>query len=231
MATYTYINGDLSKLKTVLENSGYFDSVETGNVDVQSSTTSGLRCGIGGENVFQIGIGNVIYAQVGHSSVWSLVVKGDGVTASYTGIFTSGADNTTRGNYKPIEAYLANNGLIIVCVAGRILITKNQRGETVVVCGFGYQTTSVNTANDVMKNIVAVASTDTLSIKSAGANVATFGQTLLIPICTNSYGASYTDKAYWLAYKQYSEIGYIQYNGKRYFTDGFFAIEDEEESS
>lgn len=231
MANYTYINGDLSILKTVLENSGYFDTIETGTVDVQSSTTSGLRCGIGGENFFQIGLGTVIYAQVGHGSIWSLVVKGDGVNTSYMGVFTTNADGATMNNYKPVEAYQAANGLIIICNAGRILITKNQNGDTVIVFGNGYQTSSTNTSNDVMKSIVAVASTDTMTPKAASANVETFGQTLPIPICTNSYGVSYTDKAYRLEYKQYTEIGYIKYKGKRYFTDGFYAVEDEEETT
>lgn len=231
MATYTYINGDLSKLKTVLENSGYFDSVETGKVDWQSSTNSGLRCIINGTAVFQIGIGTIVYAQVGHGNVWSLVVIGNGVSTGYTGIFTTNADSTTMNNYKPIEAYQAANGLVIICDAGHILITKNQNGDTVIVYGSGYQTSSKNTANDVMKTVVALSNTDTLVPRSATVNLTAFGQTLLIPICTCSSIASYTDKAFFMFYRQYNITGYIQYGGKRYFTDGFYAVEDEEKTT
>lgn len=234
MATYTYINGDLSILKTVLENSGYFDSVETGNVSIQSETTSGLLCTIGSTTVFELGIGK---AQIGQSvvnSVWSYVISGNVPTATYRGYFSGQTASTapSKNNFKPMHTYQTEHGLSIVCSAGRILITKNQNGDVIIAAGQGYSSTGTEDSVDtVMGTLAVICENDDSSFRSCRVNVNAFSQTLPIPICTCSSTESYTDHAFWMQYKQNSSIGNIQYGGKRYFTDGFFAVEDEEEST
>lgn len=231
MATYTYINGDLSKLKTVLENSGYFDSVETGTVTGQKTTNSGLKCMIGTLSFFEIGLGTVTYGNQDIADVWTIDARCNTYNAQYLGVFT-GYSAATKSNYRPVSTHQAANGLVIHCNAGRILITRNQNGDVVVVFGTGYSTTNTgSTVHDVMLLLAAVCVEDDDTFRSFRTNNTLFNQTLLTPICTCASTKSYTDHAFWMSYKQYIAVGYIQYNGKRYFTDGFYAVEDEEETT
>lgn len=215
MAKYTYINGDLSALADILNDSGYFDSV----VYTTSNPNYTITCKIGTKTVFtwqgQYTGGS------GASYKFDIAVYGD--TPSFVSNVTSGGYNA----YLPSAVYECSGGIAIYCWYGRVVITKNQRGETMVVFNSKYTATSSTVTN--METIGAIAYTDRGTYYDFKMNTNTCNQTQLIPICSCSGfdEKSYTETALVATYKQYSSIGFIVYNNKRYFYDGYFAIEDE----
>lgn len=136
-----------------------------------------------------------------------------------------------KNDYYPVATYETAHGLSIVCTRARILITKNQNGKTVVVTGGNQPISESSSTEYIMGNIAAIATTDNSALAMFPMNTAIEGQTLLVPICTQSSVVSYTNKAALLAHKQYNIIGDMMYGSKRYFTDGYFAIEDPEVAS
>lgn len=218
MAEYTYINGDFSKLKTVLENSGFFDSVELDNFYISSASLTGLICGNEEkQGFFKYGKNNI-------NCYGYIVNEGAAAAPAYL-------DGKTNDTFFPVASYATSYGVLIICQRSRILITRNQNGKTVVAVGCNAPAASdlSSTVDDVMSNILAAAETDDAPGGGACTLNTTIGyQTYIMPICTFSSTLSYTDKAGLLAYKQNTVIGNILYNGKRYFSDGYFVIEDEE---
>jgi len=214
MAKYTYINGDLSALADILNDSGYFDSV----VYTTSSPNYTITCKIGTKTVF------TWQGQYFNSSVsykFDIAVYGD------ISSFVSNVGSTSYNAYLPSAVYECSGGIAIVCWYGRVVITKNQRGETMVV--FNSKYSSQNSTVDNMATIGAIAYTDGGTYYDFKMNTNTCNQTQLIPICSCSGfdEKSYAETALVATYKQYSSIGFIVYNNKRYFYDGYFAIEDE----
>lgn len=226
--TYTLINGDFSTLKTVLENSGYFTSVEEGSFQAGASGyrwtyDHGLICSADGVSGF------FKYGWMLHGG-YDVNIYGFAVNQDRTPSFELSADwqGDKDDDYFPVAAYQTDNGLSIICRRARILITRNQKGKTVVVTGGNQPISSGSSADYIMGKISAIATSDDSVLAAFPMNTAIEGQTLLVPICTQSSAVSYTDKAALLAHKQYAVIGDILYGGKRYFTDGYFAIEDGE---
>ncbi len=220
MAEYTYINGDFTKLKTVLEKSGLFDSVEWGtfSVDGDGHSYTGVECKADGKSgFFKFGKSGSNPLYIGLN-----VNHGSTPTSSWWG-FSSYAE---RIAHFPVSAYTTKNGVSIIGSLGRILITRNQNGKVVVAYGAAPDESNVDT-DYYMGQISAIATTDGLPFTAFRANTAIGGQTLIIPICTLSSGLSYTDKAGILVHKQNTVMGTILFNGKQYFTDGYFVMEDE----
>ncbi|HAM68988.1 MAG TPA: hypothetical protein DCP68_05185 [Ruminococcus sp.] len=226
--TYTLINGDFSILKTVLTNSGYFTSVEDGSfeagVDPNRWTyNNALICTADGVAGF------FKYGWMRHNgynvNIYGLAVN-QGRTPSFE--LTAGWSGDMDDDYFPVATYQTSNGLSIICRRARILITRNQKGKTVVVTGSNQPISSGSSTDYIMGAISAIATTDDTELAAFPMQTAIEWQTLLVPICTQSSTVSYTDKAALLAHKQYAVIGDILYGGKRYFSDGYFAIEDGE---
>ena len=232
MAEYTYIGGNKNTLKTLLESSGYFDSVTIDDVSYSAGgvtgTYNGASCKIDDVLVLHIG---AYYTSIGGGSyvdAWSVFINQSQITHFEYG-------NTTDGSYqynvyRPQKAYKTQNGILIVCDTGRILITKNQNGKVVVACG-AYKPTGNqwNESEYVMGKIAAIAVTDDVPFVEHEIDTSNLAsQTLTVPICTCSSTPSYTDKAGVFEYRQYDVIGNFQHDNKRYFTDGYFVIEDPE---
>lgn len=217
MATYTYINGDFSKLKNVLENSGFFDSVESGTFDITGANFTGLICGNEEkQNFLKYGKNN--------DYGYGYIVNQDSATT------TAYRDGKSNDTFFPVAAYVTACGVSIICRRSRILITRNQSGKAVVAvgCNSDAASTQSSTVDAVMRNIYAIAETDDAPNGGYTLNTTIGFHTYIVPICTMSSTLSYTDKAGLLAYKQNTAIGNIQYNGKQYFSDGYFVIKDEE---
>ena len=83
-----------------------------------------------------------------------------------------------------------------------------------------------------MVTIGAIAYTDSSTYADYKVNTNTSSQTLLIPICSCAAfdTESYTTTVLLSAYKQFTTVGFLTYNNKRYFFDGYFATEDTETS-
>ncbi|GEM_PF-3989157 len=223
MASYTYINGNFSVLKTVLENSGFFDTVETGSFRTGNWTyTNCVICNADGKSGF-FKFGWVLHA--GYDvNIYGLAVN-QGSTPSYE--FVPSYESGMQDDYFPVGVYVTPHGVSIVCRRARILITRNQNGKTVVVTGANPAKTDSST-NYIMSAVCAISTDDDVERIAFPVNTAIGYQTMIQPLCTASYDLSFTDKAGLLAYKQSNALGNIRYGEKRYFTDGYFAIEDEE---
>ena len=209
MATYTRING---------ENSGFFDSVESGIYSITGDSFAGLICGNEEKQGF------LKYGKNGAYGYGYIVNEGAAAAPAYR-------DGKSNDTFFPVAAYATTYGVSIICRRSRILITRNQNGKTVVAVGCHAADASdlSSTVDAVMSTILAAAEID--DAQDGGGctlNTAISFQTYIIPICTFSSTLSYTDKAGLLAYKQNTAIGNILYNNKRYFSDGYFAIEDPE---
>lgn len=217
MATYTRINGDFSTLKTVLENSGFFDSVENGTFDITNANFTGLICGTEETQNF------LKYGRNDSYGYGYVVNQGSDATTAYR-------DGKSNDTFFPVATYATTYGVSIICRRSRILITQNKSGKTVVAVGCNSTAASnlSSTVDAIMSTIYAVAETDDEPYGGYILNTSIGFQTYIVPICTMSSTLSYTDKAGLLAYKQNVAIGNIVYNDKRYLSDGYFAVEDPE---
>ena len=206
MATYTYINGNLETLAGILDDSGYFDTV------TYDSETKAITCSIGAQTVL---------SWYKPSTIFNISVHGS--VSSYTSNITSSGNANVYG---PIDAYQCSGGLAIVCGSSRVVITKHQRGETTVIFGAGSSTSAA------MASIGAISCTDTGTFANYTTNSYISSHTLLIPICSCAAfdTESYTTTVLLSAYKQFTTVGFLTYNNKRYFFDGYFATEDTETS-
>jgi hypothetical protein len=222
MAKYTYINGDLSALADILDESGYFDTV------TYSSSTYSITCTINGNTVFWYQ-GRANYDSSGSASSINTAynIKVYGVTPSFVSNISSSSN--LAWTYFPSKVYECSGGIAIVCSYGRIVITKNQRGETTVIFNTG---TSSSSTNEAMATVGAIAYTDRSTFATCKVNTNISSQTLLVQICSCAEfdTESFTEAVQLSAYKQFTTIGFLTYNNKRYFFDGYFAIEDPETS-
>lgn len=216
MAKYTYINGNLSTLVDILDDSGYFDTVTYG----ASGGSYILTCKIGTQTVFVLK--NMISNAYYDIEVYGLIPS-----------FRSSSNGNTASVYRPTAVYECSGGIAIVCGYGRIVITKNQRGETMLIFNSADTSSTSQSSQTVAANMAtigAIAYTDGGTFYHFKMNTNLGNQTQLIPICSCSGfdEKSYTETALVSTYKQYSSLGFIVYNNKRYFYDGYFAIEDEQ---
>lgn len=227
MATYTHVDGDLQTLASILTNSGYFDQ---GGVAYTSLSNFGYITCTKGDLTFKLGedLGESLVGGAWH-------IKASGLITTYTRSVNANHYNTN--DYKPLDVYVCSGGISIVCKCGRIAIGKTNNNETAVVFGDNLADTSGSDAPRTaatMTAICAIAESDSESYKYLINNTSIvtydrrYPQTYLIPVPTNGSPekVSYTPSMMlvWLA--QTRDICHFLYNNKRYFSDGYFAIED-----
>lgn len=208
MAQYTYINGNMTVFKNVLEASGYFDTVTIEN--------NVITCKVDTQTVFAFG-----YRYNGDTGDFAYF-NVYGVTASFQ------SSNYAPADMKPMYAYQCSGGLCIVLPDNRIVITKNQNDDVTVIFGSG----STAGIAGRMATIGAIAATDggTYSDKTINQNLSS--QTQLIHVCTCAAfdTVSFTENVKLASEKQFNTFGFITYDNKRYLFDGYFATEDIEQS-
>lgn len=234
MATYYLIGGSVTALGALLDTggagAGYFEDisyVDRGSGQKQIVCQSGLL-------YFRLG-GNTNY-------VYNWNVEGESGTTVRKRQSSDGDDET---DYEPMHAYVCEKGISIVCSRARILITKTNNNKTVVAFGNVCPGTAASSTGvavktaAVMSEICCIADGDEDTYKGLTNNVKDstydrlFNQTLIIPIPTQAgFGTvSYTNHAGLVLLPQTRDICNFTYNNKRYFSDGYFAIEDEEVST
>lgn len=212
MATHTNINGDMSVLKSLLDNSGYFDSVTYDD-------TSGevITCYVG--QLAMLTITKTTGSGTNRGYVWAVI----GDTPSYTLTVSAGSNPSDE----PREAYECSGGLLITATNNdksnlyRFIVTKNNSDVTTIVF-------SDTISYKVVTKCGAIAANDTGAYVQNLANTADGNQTVLVPACSCSgFGSlSYTPTVKISSYKQAAAFGYISYGNKRYLYDGYFAVED-----
>lgn len=227
MATYTHVDGDLQTLTNILNNSGYFDQ---GGVTYTSLSNFGYIACTKGDLTFKLG------EDLGESLVGgSWQIKASGLITTCTRSVNASAYNTN--DYKPLDVYVCSGGISIVCKCGRIAIGKTNNNETAVVFGDNLANQSGSDAERTaatMSTICSIAESDSESYKYliSNTNIVTYDrrypQTYLIPVPTNGSPekVSYTPSVMLLWLAQTRDVCHFSYNNKRYFSDGYFAIED-----
>lgn len=212
MATYTNINGDMSVLKSLLDSSGYFDSVTYDD-------TSGevITCYVG--QLAMLTITKTLGTGTNKGYSWAV----QGAAPSWTNTVSP----TGAPSNEPRKAYQCTGGLYLwlsnqnESTVYRMVITKNNNNVTTIAFS-----SSVN--SKTVSQYGAIAATDTESFTTLTANNAEGKQTILIPACSCAGlgSLSYTTTVKITTYKQSSVFGFIEYNNKRYLYDGYFAVED-----
>lgn len=229
MATYTHVDGDLQTLASILNSSGYFDT--NGVMYTQGSNFGYITC-VKGDLTLKLGetLGESLA-----SNAWCVSLSS--AVTSYTRNVSASAVNTN--DYKPIDVYVCSGGISIICKCGRIAIGNTNNNETAITfggdlaTGYSFDSDAEHTAQ-TMSTICAIAESDSGSYKYLLNNTAqaiynrTYPQTYLVPVPTHGSPeqASYTPSVMlvWLA--QTRDVCHFSYNNKRYFSDGYFAIED-----
>lgn len=227
MATYTHVDGDLQTLANILNNSGYFDQ---GGVTYTSGSNFGYITCVKGYLTFKLGEG---LGEGLASNAW--LIKASGLVTTYTR--SVGGYNIK--DYKPIDVYVCSGGISIICKSGRIAIGKTNNNETAVTFGADPADFNISPENEriaqTMAYVCAIAESDSETYYRSIINntnreryALRDPQTYLIPIPTHGSPekTSYLPSAMlvWLA--QTRDVCHFAYNNKRYFSDGYFAIED-----
>lgn len=203
--TTTYINGDITKLKTVLESLDFFDSVAYDDDTTPTTVT-------------------VKDADNNTLAVFSTY----GITAYAS---ASAYKETSWAAYVMAYAYSCPNGVIIKLTHYQgyyayIMVTKTNAGTIAFVASAS--NTSFITA---MKTFTCVAWGDNDQLDTVS-NVSNFShqQTILVPFPTNS-AANHTVNAFYAQYAPFYSMGYLEFTlgGQNYFTTGFWVIRDDSE--
>lgn len=229
MATYTHIDGNLQTLANILNNSGYFDQ---GGVTYTSSGTFGYITCTKGDLTFKLGEG---LGESLASRSWQ--IKASGLVTTYTRSVSEAAYNAY--DYKPLDAYVCSGGISIICKCGRIAIGKTNNNETAVTFGADPANFNISPENEriaqTMAYVCAIAESDSKTPYVSIINNTTREryafrdlQTYLIPVPTNGSPekTSYLPSVMLLWLAQTRDVCHFSYNNKRYFSDGYFAIED-----
>ena len=202
--TTTYINGDLTKLKTVLESLDFFSSVA---LDNDSNPTT------------------VTVKDADNNTL--AVFSSDGITAYAS---ASAYKVTSWSSYVMAYAYSCPNGVIIKLTHYQgyhayIMVTKTNNDTVAFVASAS--STSFITAQ---KTYTCVAWGDVEPLDTIS-NVSSYSheQTLLIPFLTNS-ADSFTVDAFFTMFGSYYSMEYLDFilNSKKYFTVGCWAMRDPE---
>lgn len=228
MATYTHVDGDLQTLASILNNSGYFDT--NGVTYTDRFEGFGYITCTKGDLTFKLGedLGEAL-------AVRSWQIKASGLVTTYTRSVSEAAYNSN--DYKPLDVYVCSGGISIICKCGRIAIGKTNNNETAVIFGADPANLSGSDAERTAQSMVylcAIAESDSESFKSLINNTNKeryayrYPQTYLIPVPTNGSleKVSYTPSVMLLWLAQTRDVCHFSYNNKRYFSDGYFAIED-----
>lgn len=165
-------------------------------------------------------------------------IKASGLVTTYTRSVSEAAYNSN--DYKPLDVYVCSGGISIICKCGRIAIGKTNNNETAVIFGADPANFNISPENEriaqTMAYVCAIAESDSESFKSLINNTnkekyaVRHPQTYLIPVPTNGSQekVSYTPSVMLLWLAQTRDVCHFSYNNKRYFSDGYFAIEDKE---
>ena len=230
MATYTHIDGNLQTLANILNNSGYFDQGGVTYTPTPGSSFGYITC-VKGDLTFKLG-GDLGEDLV--TGVWQ--IKASGLVTTYTR--SGNALDYNRYDYKPLDVYVCSGGISIICNCGRIAIGKTNNNETAVIFGADRANFNISPENEriaqTMAYVCAIAESDSESFKSLinNTNKERYAwrhpQTYLIPVPTNGSPekVSYTPSIMLLWLAQTRDVCHFSYNNKRYFSDGYFAIED-----
>lgn len=210
--TKTYIGGDLSILKTVLEDSGLFDSVSISEdvitcKDADNNTLFKFEAITNGHKV-------TAYASASVSKY-----------ASYT-------SNVGGANPSPRNAYSCTNGVMIEYFTDTttrnnacIVITKTNNDEIAIVFS-----ESLTTGSSAFTSLYAVAWGDTAPISAYTTAANAQNQTMLVPFSTNANEGlqSYTPNAGFMISGQLYSLGYgkATIGSDKYITNGYWAIKD-----
>ena len=227
MASYTRLDGNLQTLASILNNSGYFD---TNSVTYTQGDYFGYITCVKGNLTLKLGetLGEGLTA-----GAWSISLSS--AVTSYTRSVDVSSVNTN--DYKPLDIYVCSGGISIICKCGRIAIGDTNNNETAVI--FGADTANMSGSDtertaQSMAYLCAIAESDSESFKSLinNTNKERYAyrhpQTYLIPVPTNGSPekVSYTPSVMLLWLAQTRDVCHFSYNNKRYFSDGYFAIED-----
>lgn len=213
MATYTRIatSSEISMgtFRDVLEGSGLFTSVRRdGYYDIE--------------------------CYIGEHKFLNFHAENTGAIAGLS-IYTEGGNiaGTNNKAHWPLDAWQCSGGLALICKNDRIVLTKNQNDETVVICGNILTSTSDAPISTTMATIYGCKYSDPVAPIPYTTNLTLAKQTVLIPVCTTAdqTSVSYTEHAKFAAYSEHRTVAPIMYNNRRYFFDGYFAIEDELEAT
>lgn len=238
MATRTYINGDPHLLKQFLEESGYFDSVTIEeNVTYNSIDYLNLiTCEASGGVTLRIGNMNT-HTTGNYTDTYVIdYANENSIHEDWYGYKRQNlSSDAVRTALCPVYGYQCSGGFTLIMNAARMIVTKNNHYEIVVALTTNDMNKGGNASYNIetaAKQITAYASSDVLPVVRHNTNTTIGTQTSLSPICTSAdYGqTSYTTTAFWMDYKQHDAVGWFMYDGKRYFSDGYFAILDEEDA-
>lgn len=230
MATQHALNGSVDALGALLGEGGagvgYFDNISYENHE------GGIK-----EIICQ---SDSLYFRLGGTSAYNVYAWCIGCTSGNASHVRASASGDDATDYNPLYAYVCEKGISIETARARILITKTNNGKTAVAFGesepgtiSSHEGIAKKTAA-VMNTICAIADGDGDTYKFFINNCYNliynrlFNQTLIIPIPTQAgFGVtSYTDHAGLILLPQTRDICHFTYNNKRYFSDGYFAIED-----
>lgn len=205
--TTTYINGDITKLKAVLESLDFFSSVTYDNENSPTSVT-------------------VKDADSNTLAVFSTY----GVTAYAS---ASVSRETSWAGYVMAYAYSCPNGVIIKYTHYQgyyayIMVTKTSTGAVAFVAS-----TSNTSYITAMRTFTCVAWGDNDQLNTVS-NVSNFSnqQTILVPFPTNS-ASNHTVDAFFTMFGPYSSMDYLEFTigSQRYFTTGCWVMRDMRDSS
>lgn len=221
MITMATINDDINTLKSFIEVSGFLDGETITCVEDDDAIlyTSGAGITVKSFNIFDEN-GNMLFR---------LEQSDNTVYNRFTAYASSELSNVnTAGLARPItEAIACSNGIIIRLMQSSnnqsIVLTRANNGKI----AFIYDSSNVSMIN----NICCIAWGDVAPIRTINLKTHVRPQTLVAPMVTNSSFDElvYTNKGGWMPYNAdyTTNIRAILINGRRFITDGTYAIEDE----
>ena len=216
--TTTYINGDIAKVKAVLESLDFFDSV---TYDDDTTPTS------------------ITLKDASSNTLAVLTVSTTTVITAYLSAGVPQSATYSTGSTQINYAYSCPNGVIFSGGSPAsannnifsILIAKTNKDTVAFV--FSKAVYSSSTWTGCFKNIYCIAWGDSEPVSSYDSMfMLKHPQTEIVPFLTNSPDA-HTTAAFYIMYGTYYDSAPILQNftlvGQTYFTTGYWAIRDSEE--
>ena len=207
MAVTTYLNGDITKLKDILESLHFFGSV---TYDDDTTPTS-ITVKDSDNNTL------AVFSTYGITAYASASVSKETSWAGYVMTYAYSCPNGVIINYTHYQGYYAY-----------VMVTKASNGAVAFVAS-----SSSNNFINAQKTFTCVAWGDTEPLDTFS-NISNFQsrQTILVPFPTNS-ASNHTTNAFFTMFGPYYAIAYMEFtlDGQKYFTTGCWAIRDDEVES